>query len=159
MPLKVGELVPNFELSDIEGNFYSPQEVQGKKLIVFYKTTCPTCQLTLPFVEKLYRLYHNHISVWAVVQDPEQEAFKFAQNYGLTFPQLIDYPEYGVSIKYKVQVVPTLYLVEEGGRVEFVSHSFVKADLRKLNELLAFSAGVLPQDIFAGQEVPEQKPG
>ncbi|MCS7197042.1 MAG: TlpA family protein disulfide reductase [Aquificaceae bacterium] len=159
MPLKVGDSAPNFELSDIEGNFYSPERVHGKKLLVFYKTTCPTCQLTLPFVEKLYQLYRNHVSVWGIVQDPEQEAFKFAQKYNLNFPQLIDYPGYEVSMEYRVQVVPTLYLVEEGGGVEFVSNSFVKADLKKLNELLASFAGIPPLDLFAGQSVPEQKPG
>ncbi|MCX8075623.1 MAG: TlpA family protein disulfide reductase [Aquificaceae bacterium] len=158
MPLRVGSIAPEFELYDKDGLSYSLQKTKGKKLLVFYKTTCPTCQLTLPFIERLYRPYGNSLSVWAIVQDPKHEVESFAKTYGITFPQLIDYPEYRVSVNYEVEIVPTIYLIDHD-KVEFVSHSFVKADLIELNKRLAELSGVEPQDLFMGQRVPELKPG
>lgn len=159
MPLRVGDTAPEFELTDAEGRSYGLERFAGRKLLVFYKTTCPTCKLTLPFVEKLHSFYGQSLHIWGVVQDPAQEVVKFAKNYALTFPQLVDYPDYRVSEEYKVERVPTLYLIDEDRRVSFVSQSFVKADLERLNGLLAFFAGVAPKDLFAGQAVPELKPG
>ncbi|MCX8164492.1 MAG: TlpA family protein disulfide reductase [Aquificaceae bacterium] len=159
MPLKLGEKATSFELPDTGGHFYSLEETQGEKLLVFYKTTCPTCQLTLPFVEKLYRLYGDRVSVWGIAQDPDHAVENFSKTYRLTFPQLIDYPDYGVSADYDVQVVPTLYFINSGGFVEFVSSSFVKREILKLNELLASLIGLEPEDIFKGHNVPELKPG
>lgn len=158
MPLKVGAVAPDFELQDKDGLSYSLEKTEGRKLLVFYKTTCPTCQLTLPFLERLYRLYRNSLSVWGIVQDPKHEVDNFAKTYGLTFPQLIDYPDYSVSISYDIERVPTIYLIDNH-KVEFVSQSFVKADLIELNRRLASLSGVEPEDLFAGKNVPELKPG
>ncbi|MEJ5339306.1 MAG: peroxiredoxin family protein [Aquificaceae bacterium] len=159
MPLKLGEKAKDFELPEREGHFHSLAETVGYKLLVFYKVTCPACQLTLPFVERLHKLYGHVVTVWGIAQDPEHAVREFAKKYGLTFPQLVDYPDYWVSVDYDVQIVPTIYLIDPGGQVDFVSHSFVKSELRELNERLASISGQAPEDIFAGQRVPELKPG
>jgi peroxiredoxin len=159
MPLKVGDLAGDFELQDYDGNFYSLSLAEGYKLLIFYKTTCPTCQLTLPFMEKLHRLYGGSVRIWGVVQDPPQEAQGFAKKYGLSFPQLIDYPDYPASVDYHVEVVPTLYLISPEGKVEFVSQSFVRAEIERLTQMLASISGLAYEDIFAGSSVPAFKPG
>ncbi len=159
MPLKVGEKAKDFELSDVDGSFHSLAETEGYRLLVFYKVTCPTCQLTLPFVEKLYGLYGHKITFWGIAQDPDHAVHDFAKTYGLTFPQLIDYPDYAVSVDYHVQVVPTIYLINPQGIIEFVSYSFVKAEIQKLTEKLSHIAEKPFEDVFSGQRVPELKPG
>ncbi len=159
MPLRVGDKAKDFELCDVDGNFHSLSEGEGYKLLVFYKVTCPTCQLTLPFVEKLYNLYGHKITFWGVAQDPDHAVHDFTKTYGLTFPQLIDYPDYQTSVDYNVEVVPTIYLINPEGYVDFVSYSFVKSELKRLNENLASLSEQAPEDIFAGHNVPELKPG
>ncbi len=159
MPLKTGDRAKPLELPDKDGNFYSLEDFHDYKLLVFYKVTCGACQLTLPFVEKLHRLYGDKVAVLGIAQDPEHAVEEFAKTYGLSFPQLIDHPDYSASVDYDVQVVPTIYLIDPEGLIEFVSHSFVKADLQKLTGMLARIAQAPLEDIFAGQRVPELKPG
>ena len=159
MPLKVGDKAPGFTLRDYEGREFSLEGLEGYRLVVFYKVTCPTCQLTLPFVERMFGSYGGKVHFLGVVQDPEEEARKFAENYGLTFPQLVDAPDYRVSVDYEVMVVPTIYLIDPEGRIDFVEESFVKASLEELNEKLARIAGREVNPLFEDVSVPAFKAG
>lgn len=132
---------------------------RGYVVLVFYKVTCPTCQLTLPFVEKMHKLYGDKMTFYGIVQDGPKDAEDFAKRYNLTFPQLLDYPDYKVSESYSIQVVPTIYLVNEEKIVEFVSSSFVKKELEDLIRKLSSAAQSPYQDIFEGTQVPVFKPG
>lgn len=125
----------------------------------FTKSPVPHASSLYPFVEKMYKLYGDAITFYGIVQDSDKDAKEFANKYGLTFPQLIDYPTYQVSQKYGVEVVPTLYLLNSEKSIEFVSSSFVKAELDTLNRKLSAVAGKEEVDIFAGTHVPAFKPG
>jgi peroxiredoxin len=159
MPLNVGERSKDFKLLDWQGKTLSTGDERVHRLFVFYKTTCPTCQLALPFLEELYKLYGEAVPIWGIAQDRAEDVEKFIQRYGLSFPQLIDYPNYEVSLSYSVDVVPTIYLVDPDMKVEFVSQSFVKSEFIRLIELLSQRAGKDFEDIFIGAEVPAFKPG
>ena len=81
------------------------------------------------------------------------------QKYGLTFPQLIDAPDYPTSIDYDVQVVPTYYLISPEGNIELARESFVKKELEELNERLASIAGREVNPLFEDVSVPAFKAG
>ncbi len=159
MPLNVGETAPDFKLPDISGREVRISDLDGFKMLTFYKVTCPTCQLTLPFVEKIHKAYGSKVHFLGIVQDPPEEADRFRGDYGLTFPQLIDAPDYRVSLDYKVEVVPTLYLINPEGRILFVEESFLKAGLEKIVSEMALITGEEEIDLFAGANVPPFKAG
>jgi len=159
MPLKEGIEAPDFRMKDQDGKEWSLSGLEGYRFLIFYKVTCPTCQLTLPFIEKLYRWYGDKIHIFGVIQDPEDKAKEFMKNYGLTFPQLIDAPDYPTSIKYDVQVVPTYYLIDPQGRIILSRESFVKKELEELNERLAGIAGKEVNPLFEDVSVPAFKAG
>ncbi len=159
MPINVGERVPGFRLRSVSGGEVSLEDLEGVKVLTFYKVTCPTCQLTLPFIEKIYRAYGDSATFIGVVQDPEEEARSFMENYGLTFTQLIDAPDYRVSADYMVEVVPTIYLIDGENRVLFVEESFLKAGLEKLVSELSRLSGKEEIELFEGVSVPPFKAG
>ncbi|WP_457600536.1 peroxiredoxin family protein [Hydrogenivirga sp.] len=159
MALKRGEVAPNFRLRLCPEGEMGTDSLGGYKLIVFYKVSCPTCQLTLPFIERLYRSYGDSVHFMGVSQDSCSDTESFAKNYGLTFPQLSDEPDYRVSIDYDVQVVPTVYLVNPEGKVVFVEESFVKSSLESLNEELARLSGREVNPLFEDVSVPPFKAG
>ncbi len=159
MPLKVGQKAPDFKLKDTKGNMWKFPLTTNTCLLVFYKVSCPTCQLTLPFVEKLYKAYGSKITFLGIAQDTESEVKDFLLKYKLSFPQLIDAPAYSVSLTYDIKVVPTLYLINAEGEIISVEESFVKSFMEFLNEKLAHLCAIEPISLFEGISVPSFKPG
>ena len=53
--LSAGSKAPVFSLLDLNGSPRSLAEIlsRGPVLLVFYKISCPTCQFTLPFLERI----------------------------------------------------------------------------------------------------------
>ncbi|MFB3923861.1 MAG: peroxiredoxin family protein [Terriglobia bacterium] len=161
--IKKGEAAPAFELPGIEGNRYSLEEAlaRGPLLAAFFKVSCPTCQYTFPFIERLYQQFRpKGIQVWAVSQDDARASRQFAKEFGTTFPVLIDEYPYQASRKYGIKYVPTLFLIPRHGKVELVSDGFAKADLIEIQQWFAKSLSSQPPALFLPNErVPEFKPG
>ena len=161
--IKKGEAAPAFELPGMEGGHYSSQEAlaRGPLLTAFFKVSCPTCQYTFPFVERLYQQFRaNGIQIWAVSQDDARDSRRFVKEFGTTFPVLIDEYPYETSREYGIKFVPTLFLISSGGKVELVTDGFAKVDLLEIQKWLAKSCSVQPPALFLPNErVPEFKPG
>jgi peroxiredoxin len=130
-------------------------------LLAFFKVSCPTCQFTFPFLERIYRqLREQGVQIWGVVQDKAEDGARFAATFGVTFPILIDDSPYKVSRTYGLTHVPSLYLVKADGRIEMSSEGFCKADLLDIQKSLAQLLSATPPALFLPTErVPEYKPG
>jgi len=159
----VGTLAPPFELNSMDGQVYSLQSLlaKGPVLGAFFKVSCPTCQYTFPFLERLHRqLGGNGALVVGISQDGARDSRKFTKQFGVTFPVLIDEEPYLVSRKYGVEFVPTLFLITPDGQVEVSGDGFSKSDLLTIQKSLGRYYDVTPPPLFQpGEKVPEYKPG
>lgn len=159
----VGRRAPPFELNNMEGETHSLESLlaKGPVLVAFFKVSCPTCQYTFPFLERLYRqLGANGAVLVGISQDSGPDSQKFAKQFGVTFPVLIDAQPYAVSRKYGVEFVPTLFLITADGQVQVSSDGFSKSDLVTIGKWLAQEVRVSPPALFQpGEQVPEYKPG
>jgi peroxiredoxin len=143
--VKAGVQAPDFTLPDLTGR---PQTLSallasGDVLIAFFKVSCPTCQYTFPFLERLHKQSEaRRLRVYGISQDDRQKSAKFAQQFGVSFPILLDSEEedYTVSNAYGITHVPSLFLIDSGGRIVLTSVGFCKADL----EEMAQRGGTLP---------------
>jgi peroxiredoxin len=153
--LKPGQSAPEFALPDLEGRRRTLGELigGGPVLLAFYKVSCPTCQFTLPFLERAS--VGGRLAVWGVSQDKPASTSDFVEHYGLTFPTLIDPASEGyvASNAYRLTHVPAMYLVEPDGRISWASNGFVRAELDEINK--RFDAGMFAP----GEKLPERKPG
>ena len=124
----------------------------GPVLLAFFKVSCPVCQLTLPFVE---RLASGRLPVCGISQNDDEDTRQFAREFGLTFPLLLDREEddYTASNAFGIAHVPTLILVERGGAVERVVEGWSRRDMAEFGE----RAGVDP--LRPSDRVPELKAG
>ena len=152
--LQAGQTAPDFRLELAGGATKSLDELlsEGPVLLAFYKVTCPTCQFTLPFLE---RLKSRAFSVFAVCQDDATRAREFEKEFSVHLPTLLDKARdgYPVSNAFGLTHVPSLFLVEQDKRISWASVGFFKREL----ETLAARAG---KPIFqAGELVPEAKSG
>ena len=161
--LKAGSAAPLFTLRGTEGKTYSLAEAleRGPVLIAFFKVSCPTCEYTFPFLERLFQQFRaSVIQLWAISQDDARSSQSWAREYGATFPILIDEYPYETSHAYGIKYVPTLFLIAPNGRIEFMGDGFAKADLLGIQRCFAKHFSASPPPLFLPNErVPEFKPG
>jgi peroxiredoxin len=147
-------LAPDFTLPDMHGAERTLDEAlsNGPAVLVFYKISCPVCQLTLPFLERLYK---DRFPVFGISQDDAAASRKFSEKYGLTFPMLIDDQpaNYPVSNAFKISSVPSMFLVEKDHTISWALSGFGRKELEDLGHRLH-------TNIFRTDDrVPEYKPG
>ena len=161
--IKTGNTAQAFALEGTDGQKHSLDEIKsgGLGFFAFFKVTCPTCQYTFPFLERLYqKIKATGIPFWGIVQDPRGKALDFASQYGTTFPYLIDDNPYLVSKIYGISIVPTWYLVDGSLKVLTVGEGWVKKEYVDLATLLAQKTGAEILGLFNPDEnVVELKPG
>lgn len=163
MTIEAGARAPDFSLSGIDGDTYSLSDAlsRGPLLLVFFKTTCGTCDLAFPYINRLLDAYPGDgWSLWAVAQDPPAQAASYASGFGMTYPVLPDTDRYAVSKAYDPPATPTLFLIDRKGHVVQETAGFSKADLNSMAAALAERLGVEPAVIApAGDGNPDFKPG
>jgi thiol-disulfide isomerase/thioredoxin len=84
----------------------------GSSLLLFYKVTCPVCQMAAPAAERIHQSFPDAFA--GIGQDPPERLDAFGRDHGVSFPSVPDLPPYPVSDAYGIRVVPTLVLVDTG---------------------------------------------
>lgn len=129
----------------------------GRGVVMFYKVTCPTCQIAAPVAEKMFRAFPGRFA--AVAQDPPEAVEEFGRRYGTSFPSLTDLPPYDGSNAYAVKTVPTLFLID-GGRVVDVAESWDREGWNRVAARLSETTGEGPATVSEeGDGLPPFRPG
>ena len=162
--LEAGVTAPDFSLTGRNGENVSLAESlkKGPVLAAFFKISCPTCQHTFPFLERLFKAYAGGpVTLLGVSQNDRKKTDDFAREYGVTFPLLLDDPgAYLASNTYGLTTVPSIFLISPGGKIEVSSVGWSKRDFEDLNTRVAKAAGASPAQIFKpGEDVVEFKAG
>lgn len=134
---------------------------KGPVVAAFFKISCPVCQFTFPFLERLHKAYGNdRVTFWGISQDDAADSQEFCAEYGVTFPSLIDEDGYPVSNQYGLTTVPTVLLIAPDSRVRISMVGFDKADIERISAELGHHLGRKPVPAFLPDEaVPDYKPG
>ena len=160
--LRAGHRAPDFSLARLENGAAQGTAELGKLLpggpvlLAFFKSTCPVCQMTLPFLERIHRgRAPGSLEIYGVSQDDAETTQEFAGEFGISFPMLLDTEEsgYPASNAYGLAHVPSLFLVERDGTIAWSLEGFIKKEFVEL----AGRAGVDP--FPPGENVPEWKAG
>jgi peroxiredoxin len=161
--IEAGDTAPLFDLRDAAGNQYSLAEElrKGPVIAAFFKISCPVCQFTFPFLERLFKACGaNAASFVAISQDDALDTREFCIEHGITFPALLDDESYTVSNLYGLTNVPSIFLIGADGIVKVASIGFDKTNLEKISSELAAVTKRPSAALFrAGEVVPSFKPG
>jgi peroxiredoxin len=158
-----GNVAPGFSLKGLDGKDYSLGAVmeRGPVVAAFFKISCPVCQFTFPFLERLYKRYGgNGVTFLGISQDDSRATRKFVDEFGITFPMLLDEDGYPVSNGYGLTSVPTILLIDTEGIVKVSCMGFNKKDLETIAAELAQRKKISLAPLFSPSEnVPANKPG
>lgn len=140
---------------------WSRRQAQDHVLAFFFKTECPTCQLTAPYIERLHQaLGDGALQVIGIAQNVAEEVQPWIERYHLTFPLLLEAPPYPLSRAFNLQSVPTLLWLTPQGAVRERVEGFSRQALQQLAEQLAQTVGREVPVLFPeGDPAPAWQPG
>jgi len=158
-----GNMAPEFSLKSLDQKEYSLRALleRGPVVAAFFKISCPVCQFTFPFLERLHQRYGSSGATFlGVSQDDAHVTKNFTSEYGVTFPLVLDEDGYPASNAYGLTNVPTIFLIEPDGKVKVSSMGFDKKDLETIATELAERRKMALTPLFHPDEIiPANKPG
>jgi len=154
--LTAGTSAPGISLPILNGGNFSLQDAlkRGPVLAAFFKVSCPVCQYTFPYLQRLHKAYGDRkITIIGVSQNDRQETSAFVKEFGVTFPVVLDDPKaYEVSNAYGLTNVPTMFLIDQDGEIEISSVGWVKNELEDINRRLSNTQKTPLAPLFKPQE-------
>lgn len=161
--IDAGHTAPDFTLKTSDNRAFSLGKLceHGPVVAAFFKVSCPVCQFTFPFLERLHKQYAGDgVIILGISQNDASGTRKFCKDYGLTFPVVLDESGYPVSNAYGITSVPTVYLIDSGRSVKVSCMGFGKQELESIAAALAEQRKLPPAPLFLpGEVIPAYKPG
>jgi peroxiredoxin len=160
--IQAGMPAPTFTLGAVNGQSYSLADAlkKGPVVAAFFKVSCPVCQFTFPFLQRMYENFGAKVTFWGISQDNDADTRDFLSEFGVKFPALLDADHYNVSNQYGLTMVPSIFLIQPDGKVHTASMGFAKRELENLAAEMAGSFGKPAPPLFLqGEKVPEYRPG
>lgn len=160
--LQAGVAAPDFSLPLIDGSTFSLARAlrRGPVVLVFFKVSCPVCQYSIPYLEKLHQAYGRKLTLIGISQNSRRDTELFERECGFTFRVALDAANFTVSNAYGLTTVPTIFYIAPSGVIEFSSVSWVKSEMDALNALLAAALKTGVATLYQPEEqVAEWRPG
>jgi peroxiredoxin len=161
-----GNAAPGFLLKGLDGKELSlAKQLEGGPVVAaFFKISCPVCQFTFPFLERIFKRYGGgeDVTFLGISQDDARDTKDFAREFGVTFSMVLDEKQkgYPASNAYGLTNVPTIFLIETDGTVKISCMGFDKKDLESIAAALAERKKIAPAALFrANESIPDHKPG
>ncbi|MDQ0270497.1 TlpA disulfide reductase family protein [Cytobacillus purgationiresistens] len=140
--LNEGDLAPEIELEDIEGNSFKLSDYKGKTVLLnFWASWCGPCEAEMPHMEKLHNKYKDEGFEVIAVNMTRSERVKnapekFVDKHHLTFPIPMD-REGKVSDEYEIVAYPTSYFIDSNGVIRnkvlgALNEEYMEKEIQKL---------------------------
>ena len=137
-----GFLAPDFTLDTLDGTKVTLSELRGKIVLInLWTTWCPPCRAEMPALENAYKQYKDSgvvvLGLNVTNQDSEKDIPPFVDEFGLTFPILLD-RDGSVSALYQLKGLPTTYFVNREGIIRTVvvggpmNETFIRSKIEAL---------------------------
>jgi peroxiredoxin len=119
-----GFLAPDFTLKALDGQPTTLSAQRGKVVLInLWASWCGPCRAEMPAIQKVYASERDRgltvLAINGTFQDSATNASDFAQQYGLSFPILLD-TDGRVSRTYLLSALPSTYIVDQRGIVRSV---------------------------------------
>lgn len=137
---RVGNLAPDFQLQNLDGQSISLSGLQGKPVLLnFWATQCPPCRSEMPYLQEIYNEWSDKELTLVAINIGESSAKveRFMQSQNLSLPVLLDTKQ-DVAQKYGIQYIPTTFFIDKDGIIQekiigaFSSKAQIEMSLSKI---------------------------
>jgi peroxiredoxin len=136
---KVGQPVPAFAMTTLEGKEFSTAAAKGKVVLLnFWATWCPPCQTEMPRLEQeIWRKYRGpDFEMIAIAREQtEKEIKEYRTRHQYSFPMAPD-PKRTVYGKFASAGIPRNYVISREGSILFQSTGYSPEDFQKMKSIL-----------------------
>lgn len=160
--LEAKSKAPQVELPLLGGRTFSLEQslAEGRVLLAFFKISCPVCQYTFPFLERLHkRTQGRGLKVVGISEDDAKSTELFRKEYGVTFNIALEPSSYPASNAYGLTNVPSMFLVGQNGVIEKAIIGWSKRDLDDINRYYQDSTNSKMPLFERNEEVAEFRAG
>ena len=120
MQFRLGDAMPNFSVSGVDGMTYTLHELlETKKAVVlnFWYMGCDPCKLEFPHIQQAYENYSDEIALLAInpMDSDNQRIARFMQEKGYTFPMLKGDSDW-ISV-FSISAFPLTVVIDRYGNI------------------------------------------
>lgn len=113
----IGENVPNFKMTDINGNIISSENTKGKVVVLnFWFTDCKPCISEIPELNEVYEKYKKNTNVIfaSVTFDKKDKVNLFLKEHPIKYPVVTDARK--ICDLFKTIGYPTNIVIDKKGK-------------------------------------------
>jgi len=118
--VEVGNLAPDFQLQNLDGQTVSLGNLRGKPVLInFWATWCPSCVSEMPYIQEIYEEWFDKGLVVLAINlgESSSKVEEFMQSHNLSFTVLLDTKQ-NVTQKYNFQYIPTTFFIDKDGIIQ-----------------------------------------
>ena len=120
--LKVGDRLPGFSVVMNDGSLVTDESLRGSvSCVMFFHTSCPDCQRTLPEMQRVYGDYVSKGVLFALIsreQGPDLiDPYWSEQGYDMPYSAQSDRTVYN---KFATSRIPRVYICDKDGIIRYI---------------------------------------
>ena len=120
--LKVGDMLPDFEVVMNDGTVVSDEGLAGSvSVVMFFHTSCPDCRQALPRMQQIYDEYASKGVAFALIsrEDAEQDVEAYWNEQGLKMPYSAQ-NDRKVYEQFASSRIPRIYINDRNGIIRYI---------------------------------------
>ena len=139
--VNVGDTVPNFTLTDLNGRIHSNETLLGKTYVLqFTASWCGVCRAEMPHLEsEVWQEFQDRdfMLLGVDLDEPQDKVAKFTQQMGVTYPMC---PDSEGTVFYSIAApksgVTRNVVVDREGRIAMLTRLFDKEEFAQMVETI-----------------------
>lgn len=120
--LKIGDILPDFEVVMNDGSVVTDEILKDKvSVVMFFHTTCPDCQQALPRMQQIYDEYTSKGVLFTLIsrEQGKDDIESYFKENGLNMPFSAQ-NDRKVYEKFAKTRIPRIYINEKGGIIRYI---------------------------------------
>ena len=120
--LKVGDELPDFSVVMNDGTIVSDESLKGSvSCVMFFNTSCPDCQRTLPEVQQVYNEFASKGVLFTLISREQTaaliEPYWTERGYDMPYSAQADRAVYS---KFAQSRIPRVYICDKDGIIRYI---------------------------------------